>query len=54
MIKRYDASKDEMIELTQEYFDMLEAKYLRLVIYLYGKHPEIYKEFVASGNNKVK
>jgi hypothetical protein len=53
MIKRYDPSKDEIIELTQEYFDMLEAKYLRLAIYLHEKHPEIYREFIVAGNKNV-
>ena len=44
-LKRYDAIKDEMVELTQEYFDNLQKRFEQMLLHYSTSCPEKYKEF---------
>lgn len=45
MLKRYDAIKEEMVELTQEYFDLLQSQFAQLMFHYSKNSPENYKNF---------
>lgn len=44
MLRRYDVTTDEMVELTQEYFDRLQRQFAKMMFY-YSNSPENYKNF---------
>jgi hypothetical protein len=54
MLKRYDAIKNEMVELDQEYFDRLQWQFA-CMMKDYAKHcPKQYEHFCNSYGVKVK
>lgn len=46
MLKRYDASKDELVELTQEYFDNIQKQFGKVMLYFSNAVSEEYKKFL--------
>jgi len=53
MLKRYDGYKDEMVELTQEYFDSIQSQFAQMMFHYSKNAPEKYKEFCKEYHNKV-
>lgn len=45
MLKRYDVSKDEMVELTQEYFDATEKRLRKISLDYKNNDPINFKKF---------
>lgn len=47
-LKRYDVCRDEMVELTQEYFDELFSKHIKLITLVKERNPELFDEYIKS------
>lgn len=45
MLKRYNGIKDEMVELTQEYFDELQKQFVAMMMHYSKNSPENYNKF---------
>lgn len=54
MLKRYDAIEDEMVELTQDYFDMLQHQFTKAIFYFSKNCPEDYAKFIESYKSEFK
>jgi len=54
MLQRYDATKDEMVELDQEYFNKLYKQFIAISLDYKKNCPDKYKEFLDNYTLTVK
>lgn len=45
MLQRYDPHKDELVELTQDYFDRLQRQFAQMMFHYSANSPKNYKMF---------
>lgn len=44
MLMRYDVGKDELVELTQEYFDSIQRQFGKLLLLAGQNNPDLIKQ----------